>query len=68
LVLDSSDFNNARGSGAHPASYPTGIRSSFPGVKLPGRETDHSPLSSAEVKECMDLCLHSPNKPPWRGA
>jgi hypothetical protein len=39
------------GSGAHPASYPTGTRDSFPGVKRPGREADHSPPSSAEVKE-----------------
>jgi hypothetical protein len=37
-------------SGAHPASYPraTGVLSS--GVKRPGREADHSPPSSAEVK------------------
>jgi hypothetical protein len=39
------------GSGAHPASYPMGTRGSFPGVKRPGRESDHSPPSSAEVKE-----------------
>jgi hypothetical protein len=30
------------------------------GVKRPGRETDHSPPSSAEVKECQELYLHSP--------
>jgi hypothetical protein len=29
------------------------------GVKLPEREADHSPPSSAEVKECMELHLHS---------
>jgi hypothetical protein len=40
----------------------------FLGVKRPGREADHSPPSSAEVKECMELYLHSPNIPPWRGA
>jgi hypothetical protein len=28
------------------------------GVKRPGREADHSPPSSAEVKECMELYLH----------
>jgi hypothetical protein len=39
------------GSGAHPASYPMGIRGSFPGVKRPVREADHSLLSSAEVTE-----------------
>jgi hypothetical protein len=38
------------GSGPHPASYPMGTRGSFPGVKRPGREADHSPPSSAEVK------------------
>jgi hypothetical protein len=26
------------------------------------------PPTSAEIKECMELCLHSPNTPPWRGA
>jgi preprotein translocase subunit SecG len=31
------------GSGAHPASYPMGTRGSFPEVKRPGREADHSP-------------------------
>jgi hypothetical protein len=30
------------------------------GVKRQGREADHSPPSSAEVKECVDLYLHSP--------
>jgi hypothetical protein len=33
-----------------------------------GRETDHSPPSSAEVKEWVELYLHSPNTPSWRGA
>jgi hypothetical protein len=33
-----------------------------------GREADHSPPSSAEVKEWVELCLHSPNTPSWRGA
>jgi hypothetical protein len=33
-----------------------------------GREADHSPPSSAEVKEWVELYLHSPNRPPWRGA
>jgi hypothetical protein len=27
-----------------------GTTGSFPGIKLPGREADHSPPSSAEVK------------------
>jgi hypothetical protein len=52
------------GSGAHPASYPMGTRGSFPGVKRPGREADHSPPSSAEAKNAWSytsttpICLH----------
>jgi hypothetical protein len=38
------------------------------GVKRPWREADHSPPPSAEVKECVELLLHSPNTPSWRGA
>jgi hypothetical protein len=49
-----------KGSGAHPASCTVGTRGSITGVKRPGREADHSPLSSAKVKECVDLYLHSP--------
>jgi hypothetical protein len=33
-----------------------------------GREADHSPQFSAEVKEWVELYLHSPNTPSWRGA
>jgi hypothetical protein len=50
-----ADFSSSlcvqTGSGAHPASYPMGTGGSFPGGKArPGRDTDHSPLYSAEVK------------------
>jgi hypothetical protein len=39
------------GSGAHPASYSMGTGGPFPGGKArPGRDADHSPTSSAEVK------------------
>jgi hypothetical protein len=39
------------GSGAHPASCPMGTGGSFPGGKArPGRDADHSPTSTAEVK------------------
>jgi hypothetical protein len=38
------------------------------GVKRPGLEADHSPPSSAEVKESVELYLHSPSRPSWRGA
>jgi hypothetical protein len=37
-------------------------------VKRPEREADHSRPFSAEVKECLELYLHSPNTPSWRGA
>jgi hypothetical protein len=37
------------------------------GVKWPGREADHSSPPSAEVKECVELYLHSPNTSSWRG-
>jgi hypothetical protein len=33
-----------------------------------GREADHSPQPSAEVKELVELYLHSPNMPSWHGA
>jgi hypothetical protein len=37
--------------GAHPDSYLMGTGGSFPGGKArPGHDTDHSPPSSAEVK------------------
>jgi hypothetical protein len=50
-----ADFSSSpcvqTGSGAHPASYPMGTGGSFPGGKVrPGRDADHSPPSSAEVK------------------
>jgi hypothetical protein len=38
------------------------------GVKRPRREADHSTPSSAEVKGWVELYLHSPNTPSWRGA
>jgi hypothetical protein len=38
------------GSGAHPASYPMGTGGDFPWGKWPGREADHSPPTSIEVK------------------
>jgi len=37
-------------------------------VKRPGRETDHSPTSSDEVKEWVELYLQSPGIHSWRGA
>jgi len=37
-----------------------GNRGSFRGGKAVGREADHSPPSSAGVKERVELYLHSP--------
>jgi hypothetical protein len=46
----------------HPASCTMGT-SSFPGVKRPGRGVVQLPLSSAEVKERVELYLCSPYGP-----
>jgi hypothetical protein len=43
------------GSGAHPTSYPMGTRGSFP-----GGEADHSPPSSAEVKNAWSYSSTPP--------
>jgi hypothetical protein len=52
---------------AHPASYPIGTGSLLPGAKArPGRDADHSPPSSAEVKNKYELYLFSPLAPAWR--
>jgi hypothetical protein len=36
------------------------------GVKRPGREADHSHI--VPRSKCVELYLHSPNTPSWRGA
>ena len=43
-----------------------GYRISFAGVKRPGRGVDHPPLSSAEVKERIELYLYSTSRVSWR--
>jgi hypothetical protein len=53
------------GSGAHPEWVPGALSLR---VKRPGREADHSPPSSAEVKECVELYFHTPITPSWCGA
>jgi hypothetical protein len=58
LFYINSNAQNA--SHVHPASYPMGTRALSLWLKLPGCEADHSPTSSAEVKECVELYLHSP--------
>jgi hypothetical protein len=52
---EAEDFSSSlciqTGSGAHPASCTVGTGGLFPGGKAwPGRDVDHSPPSSAEVK------------------
>jgi hypothetical protein len=37
-------------------------------IKRTGCEADYSCPSSAEIKECVELYLHCPNTPSWRGA
>jgi hypothetical protein len=52
-------------SGAHPASYPKNVGA--PVVKRLGREAEHSPPSSAEVK--YDGAIPSlPNMSSWLGS
>jgi hypothetical protein len=62
---EAEDFSSTlcvqTGSGAHPASRTVGTGGSFRGGKgRPGRDADHSPPSSAEVKKEQELCLLSP--------
>jgi hypothetical protein len=55
------------GSVVRPASYPMGTGALSPEVKRPGREADHSPPASAEVKKMW--FLHPlPHTPSWRTA
>jgi hypothetical protein len=68
-----SDFSSIlcvqTGSGAHPASCIMGTGGPFPGGKVqPGHDADHSPPSSAEVVNELELYLLSPQVPPWRVA
>jgi hypothetical protein len=56
------------GSGIHPSPIQWVPGALSLGVKRPGREADHLPPSSAEVKGRVELHLHSPNTPSWHGA
>jgi len=49
--------------GDHPASYTIGT-GSFLGIKRPRPGVDH-PLSSAEVKERVQLYIYFPSGPSW---
>ena len=50
------------GPGVHPAHYTMGA-DLFPGLKRPGRGVDHTPPSSGEVKETVELYLYIPALP-----
>jgi hypothetical protein len=60
--VEARDFsllqNVQTGSGAHPVSLFNGYRLSFPGVKRPGREVNHPPPSSPEVKNGRSYTSH----------
>jgi hypothetical protein len=66
IILVATASRPALGPTQPPTQQVTGALSL--GVKRPGCEGEHSPPSSAEVKECVELYLHSSNTPPWRGA
>jgi hypothetical protein len=58
-MQDFSLLHNVQtGSGAHPASYPMGTGATSPELKRSGREADHYPPSSADIKN--ELYSHSP--------
>jgi hypothetical protein len=55
------------GPGVHPASYPLGTKGCSPGIRRTECEADHSPPSSAEVKNAWTY-VTIPHKSSWRGA
>jgi hypothetical protein len=65
ILLEPSSLCVQTGSRAHPSSCTMGTGGPFPGGKeRPGRHSDHSPESSAEVKN-QELYLLSPQAPSW---
>ena len=46
-----------------PCLLYNGYRVPFPGVKRPRRGINHTPISSAEVKERVALYMYSPSEP-----
>jgi hypothetical protein len=68
-ATEAEDFSSSLcvqpGSEAHPVSCAMGIGGSFPkGKARPGRDADHSPLSSDEFKKERG-CTSSPSKRPY---
>jgi hypothetical protein len=52
-MVGSRIFTCPSDSGAHSASYPMGIGASSLEIKQQGRETDHSPQTSADIKKTL---------------
>jgi len=55
-------------SGVHSASYTVGTGGSFPGGKTAGAWSWQLTSVRCRGKECVELYLHSPSTPSWRGA
>jgi hypothetical protein len=66
IFLQTTPSRTALGPTQPPIQWVPGALSL--GVKRPRREADHSPPSSAEVKEWVELYIHSPSTPSWRCA
>jgi hypothetical protein len=64
ILLFNTASRTALGPTQPPIQWVPGAHSL--GVKRPGSEADHSPPSSPEVKECVELYLHSSNTHPCR--
>ena len=48
-----------------PSLLYNGYRISFPGVKRPGRDVNHTTTSNAEVKERVEIYFYSPSGLLW---
>jgi len=49
-----------------PSLLHNGYRLAFPAIRWPGRGVDSPPPTSAEVKEKLELYVHSPSGPSRR--
>jgi hypothetical protein len=59
-IVTGYGLDEQTGSGVHPNSYKGGTGGSFPRIKRQGREADHSPPTSAEVKKMWIYTSTSP--------
>jgi hypothetical protein len=63
--INDSVLSSLKMEGIRSFFFYNGYWVSFPWKKRPGRGVDHSPLSSAEVKERVELYLYSPLGSLW---